>query len=145
MPHFTVVIGSDGPAIDLAIATSVAWQRRLSARGGAVPSPQTVRALIDTGSDVSVVHPQVLKQLGVPTTGSVRIRRLGAGGSFQPAPVSEVQLSIGGLSPIAIWIATRVVSVGPSTPTILALLGRDVLAHCTFFYNGPLGELTLSL
>jgi hypothetical protein len=26
----------------------------------------------------------------------------------------------------------------------LALIGRDVLAECTLFYNGPRGELTLS-
>ena len=31
-----------------------------------------------------------------------------------------------------------------STPTVLALIGRDVLEHCTLFYNGPRGELTLS-
>jgi predicted aspartyl protease len=64
-----------------------------------VPPPTTVRALIDTGSDLSVVHPQVLRQLGVQATGSIRIRRPGAVGGFRPASVSEVQLSIGGSSP----------------------------------------------
>ena len=32
-----------------------------------------------------------------------------------------------------------------STPTVFALIGRDVLEHCTLFYNGPRRELTLSL
>ena len=83
MPHFTVMIGPDGPAIDLAVAVSRAWQRRLATQGSPVPSPTTVRALIDTGSDLSVVLPQILQQLGVQATGSVRIRRPGAGGGFR--------------------------------------------------------------
>jgi len=28
---------------------------------------------------------------------------------------------------------------------LLALIGRDVLARCILFYNGPLGQITLSL
>ncbi len=144
MSHFTVMIGSDGPVIDLAVAVGGSWQRRLAAQGTIVSSPTTVRALVDTGSDLSVVHPQVLQQLGMRATGSVRIRRPGAGGGFRLAALSDVQLSIGGLSPAPLWISTRVVCVAPSTPTVLALLGRDVLEHCTLFYNGPRGGLTLS-
>ncbi len=37
-----------------------------------------------------------------------------------------------------------VIGAAPSTPTVLALIGRDVLRQCTLFYNGPRGELTLS-
>ena len=99
MPHFTVMIGSDGPTIDLAVAVGRAWQRRLATRGTPVPSPTTVRALIDTGSDLSAVHPQVLQQLGVQAIGSVRIRRPGVGGGFRLAAMFDIQLSIGGVSP----------------------------------------------
>ncbi len=110
-----------------------------------VPSPTTVRALIDTGSDLSVVHPQVLQLLGVQATGSVRIRRPGAGASFRLAAMFDIELSIGGVSPGTLWISTRVVGVAPSTPTILALIGRDVLEHCTLFYNGePKGDIAKS-
>ena len=72
MPHITVMIGADGPVIDLGVAVGRSWQRRLAAQGIVVPSATTVRALIDTGSDLSVVHPQVLHQLGVQATGSIR-------------------------------------------------------------------------
>ncbi len=109
-----------------------------------MPPATTVRALIDTGSDLSVVHPQVLHQLRVEATGSIRIRRPGAVDGFRPASVSEVQLSIGGLSPGTQWVWAQVVSVAASTPTVFALIGRDVLEHCTLFYNGPRRELTLS-
>ncbi len=45
MPHYTVVIGSDGPVIDLAVAVGGSRQRRLAAQGVVVPSPMTVRGL----------------------------------------------------------------------------------------------------
>ncbi len=144
MPHITVMIGADGPVIDLGVAVGRSWQRRLAAQGIVVPSATTVRALIDTGSDLSVVHPQVLHQLGVQATGSIRIRRPGAAVGFRPASVSEVELSIGGLSPGTQWVSAQVVCVAPSTPTVFALIGRDVLEHCTLFDNGPRRELTLS-
>jgi hypothetical protein len=144
MPHVPAVIGSDGPTIDLAVTVGGAWQRRLSARGATVPPPTTVRALIDTGSDLTVVHPQVLRELGVQATGSVRIRRPGTGAGYRLASMSDVQLSIGSLNIATVWISTRVVGVAPSTPTVLALIGRDLLTQCTLLYNGPRGELTLS-
>ncbi len=144
MPHITVKFGADGPVVNLGIAVGRSWQSRLAARGIVVPPAMTLRALIDTGSDLSVVHPQVLQQLGVQATGSIRIRRPGAAGGFRPASVYEVQLAIGGLSPRAQWVSTRVVGVAPSTPTVFSLIGRDVLEHCTLFYNGPQFELTLS-
>jgi hypothetical protein len=144
MPHFTITIGSDGPIIDLSVAVGLSWQGRLAARGSVAPAPVSVRALIDTGSDPSVVHPQVLQQLGVQATGSIRIRQPGTGSAFRLAGVSDVRLSIGGLSPGTLWISMPVVSVALSTPTVLALIGRDVLERCTLFYNGPRGDVTLS-
>jgi predicted aspartyl protease len=144
MPHFTLVVGSDGPVIDLAVAVSWSWQRRLLARDVVVPSPMTVRALVDTGSDRSAVHPQVLQQLGVPEADSIRVRRPGLGSGFRIRSLSDVRLSIGGLRRRTLWVSTQVIGLEPSTPTVLALIGRDVLELCTLFYNGPRGELTLS-
>ena len=145
MPHFSAMIGSDGPVIELTVAVGETWQWRLAARGLSVPSPTVVRALVDTGSDLSVVHPQVLLQLGVQATGSIRIRRPGVGSGFRPAPLYDVQLAIGDVGLGVGRIATRVVSVVPSTPTVLALIGRDVLKRCTFFYNGPRAEISISV
>ena len=131
MPHITVMIGADGPVIDLGVAVGRCWQRRLAAQGIVVPSATTVRALIDTGSDLSVVHPQVLHQLGVQATGSIRIRRPGAAGGFRPAPVSEVELSIGGLSPGTQWVSAQVVGVAPSTPSEFRVFGIAVNSYAT--------------
>ena len=117
MPHFTVMIGSDGPAIDLTVSVGRTWHQ-FAAHGAPVPSPVTVRALIDTGSDLSVVHPQILQQITARATGSVRIRRPGAGSGFRLASLTDVQLSIGGVGLGTLWISTPVIGAAPSTPTI---------------------------
>ncbi len=143
MPHFTVIIGSDGPVIDLAIAGGPTW-KQLAAPGALASAPLIVRALIDPGADLSAVHPQILRQLGLGTSGRVRIRRPGQGAGFHLAGLTDVELAIGGVGPSVLWIPTRVIGVAPATPTVLALIGRDVLSHCTLFYNGPRGQLTLS-
>jgi hypothetical protein len=144
MPHYTVTIAADGPVIDLGVTVGQSWERRLIAQRGPSPPVMTVRALIDTGSDLSVIHPRVLLQLGVQATGSIRIRRPGAVEGYRPALLCDVQLSPGGIGPDTLWISTRVVSVSPSTPSVFALIGRDVLERCTLFYNGPRGEVSLS-
>lgn len=114
MPHFTVMIGADGPPIDLVVAVGRAWHRRRAAQGTSVPSPTTVRARIDTGSALSVVQPQVLQRLGVQATGSVRVRRPGAGGGFRLASMFDTQLSISGISPGAVWMAIRLSGFSPN-------------------------------
>jgi len=144
MPHFTVTISSEGPAIDLAVAARLTGRQRREGPGGQAPPLITVRALIDTGADLSAVHPRVLQQIGVRATRSVQIRRPGVGGGFGLAWLSDVNLAIGGPSARTLWVPAQVVGVAPSTPTVLALIGRDVLKHCTLFYNGPRGELALS-
>ena len=136
MPHFTVTIGSEGPVIELAVAVAMI-RKREAAPSAPTLSPITVRALIDPGADLSAIHPQILQQLGVEATDSVRIRRPGEGSGFHLAGLSDVELAIGGASVGTPWMPAQVIGVAPSTPTVLALIGRDVLSHCTLFYNGP--------
>jgi hypothetical protein len=144
MPHLTVMIGSDGAVIDVAVAVGPILRQDLLGRGTPPPPPVTIRALIDIGSDLTAIHPRILQQFDGRPAGAVQIRRPGLGSGYRLAALSEVQLSIGGVSPGASWIATWAVGMAPSTPTVLALIGRDILKQCTFFYNGPRDELTLS-
>jgi Aspartyl protease len=108
MPHINARIGSDGAVIELAVAVGRPWQQRLSTLGA--PAPPPMRALIDTGADLSAIHPQILHQLGVNRAGSVQIRRPGSGSGYRPVALYEVQLSIGGVSPSAPWGSLRVPS-----------------------------------
>jgi hypothetical protein len=143
MPIFRVAIGADGPVIDLGVKIGRAMVHTMVAQGQAPPQPLTVRALIDTGSDVSAVEPNVLVQIGSVATGMAQIRRPGTGTTFLPAAVHDIRLSFGGAQPGALWIPISIVEAVPSTPSVLAIIGRDTLAHCQFVYDGFRGELLL--
>ncbi len=59
MARFRLRIGGSGPVIDLGIWAGRSAARALVAQGQAAPSPQTIRALIDTGADRTAIHPSV--------------------------------------------------------------------------------------
>ncbi len=59
------------------------------------------------------------------------------------ANIYPVKIFINGLS-TAIDLP-RAMGAQLGNQDLIALLGRDLLAHCTMFYNGPRGQITLSL
>jgi hypothetical protein len=144
MPHFRVPIGGDGPVIDLGVWIDRAEAHAMIARGMPVPPAQTVRALIDTGADISAVHPFILTQLAVPSTGTARIRRPSMGQAYQNAPLFDTRLGFGGVRAGVVWVSLSVVGVVPSTPGVLAIVGRDMLRNCLFIYDGFRAELLLT-
>jgi hypothetical protein len=60
MALIRVPIGAEGPVIDLGIWLARALSHALVAQGQAVPPPQTIRALIDTGADRTAIHSNAL-------------------------------------------------------------------------------------
>jgi hypothetical protein len=144
MPHLRVPIGGDGPVIDLGVWIDRAEAHAMSAQGATIPPAQTIRALIDTGADISAVHPLVLSQLGVPATGTARIRRPSTSRSYQNVSLFDTRLGFGGASAGVVWVSLSTVGVVPSTPGVLAIVGRDMLRNCLFLYDGFRAELLLT-
>jgi hypothetical protein len=145
MPLIRVPIGADGPIIDLGIWMSRALAHALVAQGQAVPSPQTIRALIDTGADRTAIHPRALALIGAPPTGTILVRRAGSAAARR-VNLHDVRLAFGGAltSPARDpWVEMESVAVIPADPNILAIIGRDMLGYCQFVYDGPKGELLL--
>lgn len=146
MPVLRVAIGPDGPVVDLGLWIGRAAAQALIARGRPVPAPQAVRALIDTGADRTAIHPVVLGSIASPPAGTARVRRPGGTGASRSVDLHDVRLAIAGSPTPAIpttWVELEAVAVAPANPGILALIGRDLLAHCQFFYDGWRGELLL--
>jgi hypothetical protein len=57
-----------------------------------------------------------------------------------------VRLAFGGVvgSPAqAAWVEVEAAAIVPADPNVLALIGRDMLAHCQFVYDGLNGDLLL--
>jgi hypothetical protein len=146
MPVTRVPIGSDGPVVDLGLWIGRAAAQALIAGGRPVPTPRTIRALIDTGADRTAIHPGALGSIHSPPAGTARVRRPGSKGAFRLVDLHDVRLAFpAGSAPSAraVWVEIGAVAVAPADPGILALIGRDMLAHCQFLYDGWKGELLL--
>ena len=46
-------------------------------------------------------------------------------------------------APRGSWVEIESAAVVPADPSVLALIGRDMLSHCQFVYDGLKGELLL--
>jgi hypothetical protein len=146
MPVIRVPIGSDGPVVDLVLWIGRAAAHALIAQGRAVPTPQTIRALIDTGASRTAIHPAALGLIHSLAGGTAKVRRPGSRSAFRLVDRHDVRLAFGGASDPSVgaaWVGIEAVAVIPADPSILALIGRDMLAHCQFVYDGWRGELLL--
>jgi predicted aspartyl protease len=97
--------------------------------------------LIDTGATTTCIDEKAAEGLGLPVTNVVRVAS--ASHSSTEQNVYPAQISIVGL-PISIN-APNAIGAPLGAQGLIALLGRDVLQHCTPFYNGPGGSISLSL
>jgi hypothetical protein len=146
MPHFTVSISAQGPIVDVGIMVSTARQQALEDAGQAVPPPQLVRALIDTGASISGVDPSVLLALGLSPTGEAEIHTPTTGAVPARTPTYDVRIGIlagrpGDLHFISETI--QVTSTELSSQGFLVLIGRDILANCILYFNGADGVFSL--
>ena len=145
MPRIRVPIGPDGPVIELSIWVGRVVAHALVAQGQTV-AQQIIRALIDTGADRTAVHPGALALIGSPPAGTIRVRRPGSTIASRWVNLHDLRVAFGGVSTASsrrAWVVIEAAAVVPADPQILALIGRDMLAHCRFVYNGTNGELVL--
>jgi len=146
MARFRLRIGGEGPVIDVSVGASRSVAHALIAQGQATPSVQTIRALIDTGADRTAIHPKVLELINSSAAGTLRVRRPGSSRAFTRVDLHRVRVAFGGApasTARALWFDVEVAAVAPASPHLLALIGRDMLAHCRFLYDGPNGECIL--
>jgi predicted aspartyl protease len=98
-------------------------------------------ALIDTGATSTCIDDAVAQQLQLPVVNVVNVASASHGSTVQN--VYPIQIEVTGL-PISIE-APNAIGAALAAQGLLALIGRDVLQHCTLFYNGLTGEITLSV
>lgn len=97
--------------------------------------------MIDTGASLTCVDGAALRRLGAPKLGTANITT--ASHRLSPSEAFSIRLEIAGLN--AEFDELRTASADLAPQGILLLIGRDILQHCTVFYNGPAGQITLSI
>lgn len=145
MPLIRVPMAADGPIVDLSLWIGRAAAHNLVAQGQALPNSQTIRALIDTGADRTAIHPNALGLITSVAAGTIKVRRPGFQ-KFRRVNLHKVRLAFAGIRAIKAntgWVEITSAAIVPANPGVLALIGRDMLAHCRFLYDGPKDELLL--
>jgi hypothetical protein len=136
----------NGPVIDLLIGVSEARRTVLLRNNFLVPARLGISALVDTGSKVSGVDPSILKQLDLRPI-SQQLIYTASTIPGQPYPCDEYDVSL--FIPhdrIEMYLTSVAVIATNFLPeeNVQALIGRDVLAHCYFAYDGLTSTFVLA-
>jgi hypothetical protein len=144
MPYLNFPTSPDGPALQILVGVDGNRTTALHQAGSPIPRPLQVRALIDTGSDVTAVAPTILQQVGTPLLRGAPT--LTAGGTV-PVRLFEVSLNVfgpaGAAGPMFVKPTLVVTELAAALPNIEVLIGQDVLAECLFLLDGPRGHFLL--
>lgn len=140
-------ITRDGPVIDVLIGVPKSRANLLAKNGFPVPPPIALRVIIDTGSHGSGFAPWVFEKLDLTPIGKITIltpsTRVEAPHECDEFHVSLSLVADGEPRPFG----DRVV-INPDCwhhrEEIVGLIGRDILAHCNFFYFGKDREFKLA-
>ena len=106
------------------------------------PDPIECLAIIDTGSQNTFIDTAVATELQAPQVGSER--RMGLEEGFRDHPIHIVDLWLEEIGTLKDWSV-----LAGDTPKVYpkpcAIIGRDILRHCTFTYDGTIGGVMLEL
>jgi predicted aspartyl protease len=136
-----VILLQTGPCVQVVVGLAQSLAEQLVQQGHAVPQPVAGVALVDTGASTTCIDEALAQRLGLPAIDVVQMTSASHAGT--QANVYPIQMEIVG-SPIIVNVP-RAIGANLAPQGIVALIGRDYLQHCTLFYNGLTGEITLSI
>lgn len=129
-----------GPVVQINIGLAQVFADQLTQMGQAVPAPATGLALIDTGATSTCIDDAMAQHMGLPAIDVVQMTSASHENTPQNVYPAKLELPNG-----ITFQAPRAIGAALQAQGIIALIGRDFLQHCTLFYNGVTGEITLSL
>jgi hypothetical protein len=145
MPHLTFPISQDGYALTVLIGLNGRGSTDLAQKGQPIPAPLSIRAVIDTGTDITCVAARVPQQLGLASAGEVQTQTIAGFVNSHCYDVSLSNPKSGSLTgPLLVLDDLRVMELLDAIPNVEALIGKDVLSHCLLIIDGKRGEFTLA-
>ena len=128
------------------VAISTHRANKLRERGVPVPPPLDVAALLDTGSDCTLIDPSIAVKLHLPPRNRVIVRSLDTkdGEQWRYAFDANLVFTSDKATSHAFTIQIAGLNFSDELP-YRAIIGRDLLRSCTFHYDGPDAEVTLNI
>ncbi len=130
-----------GPLVQVTIGIEHTIAQQLLQTGQTLPPPVAGLAMIDTGASVTCVDEGVAQQLGLPAIDVVQM--VSASHASTQQNVYPIRLEVVGV-PIVINVA-RAIGAQLAAQGIQVLIGRDIMANLTLFYNGPAVQITVAI
>lgn len=127
------------------ISIQRSFAEQLALAGGsqkATPTSEQGFALIDTGAHISCIDEEVAQRLGLSAVDVVKITSASHESTEANVYPARIELVAG---QILGFDMSRVIGVTLKKQGLIVLVGRDILSRCTLFYNGPTGQITLSI
>ena len=145
MPHATVTREAEGWVLSVMVGVNGQMTASLVASGQPVPAPQLLRALLDTGTDVTGVAAGVLSRLGLSPRRRHSTQTLFGSVVIQ---LFDVSLSVphpGALTgPLLVEDQLIVMELPAPLAGLDAILGRDISDRLLLILDGPRAECTVA-
>jgi hypothetical protein len=145
MPHLSLPFSAGAPIVDLLIGVSKPRADALKLAGHPIPPQIPIRALIDTGASCTGIDLTILKTLGVPSTGTIPCH---TPSTKRDKPHDANQYDIGLVLVHTLLMrsfhALPVIDAKLNHQGIKAIVGRDILSHCLFTYDGQTQNFCLA-
>jgi predicted aspartyl protease len=138
--HPAIALHQRGPIIQVTVTIEQNAGKGLLAQGKTLPTPISGLALIDTGATGTCIDDEAAQKLGLPVIDVAQMAS--ATHANQECKVYPVQIDIQGALTLS---SPRTIGAALAPQGLLILIGRDVLRNCNLFYNGPIGQFTLSM
>lgn len=148
MPTLTGPITADGALVSVLVGVSEARRQALLRVGFSVPAPLPVRAVLDTGSFVTLADARAITALGVAPHRRQMFLTSATGSTPHVRDVYKLSLTLlnDGGAPLAYWPFVDVIpATFPPTDVVQGVIGRDLLATAIFHFDGKGGTFTLTV
>jgi predicted aspartyl protease len=139
LPPAAALLGQ-GPVVPVVLSVAQTIADQLLQQGLPVPAPVSGSALIDTGASSTCIDDATAQTLQLPAIDVVTMTSASHASTQQN--IYPVLIEVAGGIRIDV---PRAMGANLAPQSLVALIGRDFLQHCTLFYNGPTGHITLSL
>jgi predicted aspartyl protease len=127
-----------GPVMQISVTINQNAAQALIGQGKTVPT-KSGWALIDTGASNTCIDEKAAQELGLPVIDVASMQSASHEG--HQCNVYPVQI----ITPVFTLNSPRTLGAALESQGLLVLIGRDVLQQCTLFYNGVVGQFTLTL